>query len=39
MSLLGSSDWRNSIWATIALATSSLTWVPRKMIRSLSRRE
>ena len=37
-SALASSDWRKSIWATMALATSSLTAVPRKMMRSCSRR-
>jgi hypothetical protein len=26
-------------WATTTLATSSLTWLPRKMIRSFSSRE
>src|ERR1044072_8771974 len=39
MSLSGSSDSRCSSWATTRLAMSWLTWVPRKMIRSLSRRE
>ena len=39
MSLSGSSLSRNSSWAMMMLAMSSLTAVPRKMIRSLSSRE
>ena len=39
MSLSGSSLSRNSSWAMMMLATWSSTAVPRKMIRSLSRRE
>jgi hypothetical protein len=39
MSLSGSSLSRKSSWAMMMLAMSSLTAVPRKMMRSLSRRE
>src|SRR5687767_12609540 len=39
MSLSGSEDSRCSSWATIRFATWSSTALPRKMIRSLSRRE
>ena len=37
-SVLGSSDWRKSNWATTALATSSVICEPMKMMRSFSRR-
>jgi hypothetical protein len=39
ISLLGSSDRRNSSWATTRFATSSSIVVPRKTIRSRSSRE
>jgi len=39
ISLSGSSAARNSSWAMIELATTSLMPLPRKIIRSFSRRE
>ena len=38
MSLVGSSAASSRIWAHSRLAISSSTWVPKKMIRSRSRR-